>query len=127
MSRLFGKLTSGATRLFGKIKEQAPSFLGKINHGIQQAGHFVANASSLGKQVLDGINSTPLGIALAPELSIGNSLLEGLNKGGRILSHANDITNVNSYQKGGIAHNISNALEKADKIKAEVKDPVKFV
>ena len=40
MSRLFGKLTSGATRLFGKIKEQAPSFLGKINHGIQQAGAF---------------------------------------------------------------------------------------
>ena len=129
MGSFFKKIASGAKKLFGKVKQgvsdtfKKGGYLSQGLNAVSNVGHKVLNG--VGK-VVDFVEKSPLGVALAPVTSVART---GLNLGNRALGVVNVAQNALAQgqqavqNKEGIGKIASNALEKAKEARDIAKGP----
>jgi hypothetical protein len=128
MTNFFKKVASGAKKLFGKVKHGVNETFkkgGYLQQGLNAVGNVANKVVSVGGKVVDAVERSPFGAALAPLTSAART---GLNLAGRAAGIAkvggNALADAQQSVRNreGVGKIVGNVLEKAKEAEMVARD-----
>jgi len=125
----FKKIARGASKLFRKVKDGVSNTFkkgGYLQQGLNAVGNVANKVVKIGGKVVDAVERSPFGAALAPITSVART---GLNLAGRAASVAkvggNALADAQQSVKNreGVGKIVGNVLEKAKEAQEVAKGP----
>jgi hypothetical protein len=125
----FAKAAPVANSIFQKSKDVVKNITnGNISRGLSNISGALGSAARVGNQIIDSPFATALAASMGPEGLVmqqgASRLLGGLAKGSNIAGKASNLTDVNSYTKGGLSQSLEN-LEDARRRVGNIRDAAK--
>lgn len=129
MAGFFKKIASGAKKFFGKVKQGVTDTFkkgGYLSQGLSAVTNVGSKILNVGGKVVDAVERSPFGAALAPITSVART---GLNLANRAVGIAkvgsNALADAQQSVKNreGVGKIVGNVLEKAKEAQEVAKGP----